>query len=252
MLKRVFAFLFSFLFFFPALSNASDTLKVYSAASMTNAINEVSAAFSAKTGIKVTPVYASSSSLARQIEKGAPADIYISANKKWVDYLISKDLFSSTDTKVIARNRLALITSVRSQIESFDIDNSDLWVKNLENSRLAIGQTNSVPAGIYGKQSLSNSGVWQQVERKLAPVNNVRVALALVEREEANLGIVYQTDAKISDRVTVLALFPEASHDPIVYPAAQLNQSEAAGAFYQFLSSDKASEIFAKFGFQGY
>jgi molybdate transport system substrate-binding protein len=133
---------------------------------------------------------------------------------------------------------------------AFNLDNGNEWLSRIKGSRLAVAQVESVPAGIYAKQSLTNLGVWKDLEAQTAPVSNVRLTLALVERQEANLGIVYKTDAQISDRVTIVSEFSGSLHNPIVYPAVQISDSESAADFYQYLSGAEARNILMNYGFK--
>ncbi|MDG3085492.1 molybdate ABC transporter substrate-binding protein [Vibrio hannami] len=249
MLKLIRSLFIALVVFFSA-SSAADSLKVYAASSMTNAIQDISKRFYDQTGIKVVTVFGGSASLARQIDKGAPADIYISANKKWMEYLIQKGTITSENATDIARNRLVVVAGANLSDEPFDSSNKQSWVSLTQNSRIAVGQTDSVPAGIYAKQSLQTLGVWEVLKSRLASANNVRFALALVERGETDIGIVYRTDALYSDAVTIITELPESSHDPIVYPAALVNESEDAQMFFKFLMRNDAKQVLNKYGFQ--
>lgn len=249
MYKAISHLLISILFATSFSTQAGDKIRLYAAASMTNVINEVIQSYKEQTDDKVIAVYAGSSSLARQIEKGAPADIYISANVKWVNYLIDKGMVYQDKADIVARNQLSLVKPANGKVEKFDLADAEQWVAALKNERLAVGQVDSVPAGIYAKQALSNLGVWQHVRSYTAPTNSVRVALALVERGEAALGVVYQTDAMVSNKVVILDTFPEQSHTPVQYPMAVISGSTAANKLAQFILSDKAQQIFEKYGF---
>ncbi|WP_375749887.1 molybdate ABC transporter substrate-binding protein [Vibrio sp. HN007] len=249
MYKLIRSLLIPLLILFSAQS-AAQNLKVYAASSMTNSIKEIGEKFKEKTGIKVITVFGGSASLARQIEKGAPADIYISANEKWMDYLIEKNVVKPTNSRDIARNRLVIVSGSKSGITEFSPEDKKNWMEVTKNSRLAVGQTDSVPAGIYAKQAMEFLGVWDEMKPRLAAANNVRFALALVERGETDIGIVYQTDAIYSDAVTSLAVLPEESHAPIMYPAARLTDSNESEQFYDFLFSDEANSVLNRYGFQ--
>ncbi|WCE32589.1 molybdate ABC transporter substrate-binding protein [Vibrio sp. SCSIO 43137] len=249
MYKAISHLFISILFAASCSVQAADKVRLYAAASMTNVINEVLQSYKAQSGDKVVAVFAGSSSLARQIEKGAPADIYISANVKWVDYLIDKGMVYRDKADIVARNQLSLVKPANGKVDQFDLANAEQWLAALKNERLAVGQVDSVPAGIYAKQALSNLGVWQQVRSYTAPTNSVRVALALVERGEAALGVVYQTDAMVSSKVVILDTFPEQSHTPVQYPMAVISGSKAANKLAQFILSDTAQQIFEKYGF---
>lgn len=229
-------------------SNAKEKLTIYAASSMTNAVTELVEQFEKQQDVVVTTVFAGSSSLARQLAHGAPADIFISANQKWAQYLVEQGVTKSDNVTNIAANNLVVITAKQNK-ESLDQSNTDSWLKLLGDSRLAIGQPDAVPAGMYAKESLQSMKLWEPLSDKLAPTNNVRIALALVERQEASLGIVYRTDALLSDKVTILATLPESSHQKITYPMATLNDRQLTEAFNQFVVSQSGKETLAKFGF---
>lgn len=228
---------------------AQDKLRIYAASSMTNAVNELVSEFEKQSSISATPVYAGTSSLARQIHQGAPADVFIAANEKWVNYLIEQKVINGDAVTNVAQNQLVVITPVNHQ-GSLDINDSASWLNYLQKGRIAIGQTNAVPAGIYAKESLESLGIWSAVERSLAPTNNVRIALALVERNEVPLGIVYKTDALMSEGVKIIARLPESSHSPIVYPMAQLNAKPQVEAFAQFMKTQQARNVLQRYGFE--
>ncbi|PTO84720.1 molybdate ABC transporter substrate-binding protein [Vibrio splendidus] len=228
---------------------AAEKLRVYAASSMTNAVNLLVEEFEKDHSVDVIPVYASTSSLVRQIERGAPADIFISANEKWMTYLVDRQLVSSDNVTNLCENELVLISPKESSI-SLDLSNGDQWAKLLTNERLAVGNTMSVPAGIYAKEALETLGVWDDVKTRLAPSNNVRMALALVERSEAKLGIVYKTDALLSKEVNLVSTFPSNLHTPIRYPVAKLSDKVVAEEFYTFLNSEKAKDTLNSFGFE--
>ncbi len=230
--------------------NATSNLKVYAASSMTNAINEIAQGFKDKFNITVTPVYGGSSSIARQIINGAPADVFISANTKWVDYLVNERVVNSDNVTELVRNSLVLIAPKSSSSDIFDLSNGNAWQVVLHDSRLALGEPNSVPAGMYAKESLTSMGVWEVVQNKIAPAKNVRLALALVERGEAPLGVVYKTDAQLSDKVKIITEFASDTHSAIVYPAALLSDSSESKQFFTYLKSDEAKTVFRQYGFQ--
>ncbi|MEZ8149746.1 molybdate ABC transporter substrate-binding protein [Vibrio splendidus] len=228
---------------------AAEKLRVYAASSMTNAVNLLVEEFEKDHSVDVIPVYASTSSLVRQIERGAPADIFISANEKWMTHLVDRQLVSSDNVTNLCENELVLISPKETPI-SLDLSNCDQWAKLLTNERLAVGNTMSVPAGIYAKEALETLGVWDDVKTQLAPSNNVRMALALVERSEAKLGIVYKTDALLSKEVNLVSTFPSNLHTPIRYPVAKLSDKVVAEEFYTFLNSEKAKDTLNSFGFE--
>lgn len=228
---------------------AAEKLRVYAASSMTNAVNLLVEEFEKNHSVDVIPVYASTSSLVRQIERGAPADIFISANEKWMTHLVDRDYVSSDNVTNLCENELVLISPKEDPI-SFDISKGEQWSELLNNERLAVGNTMSVPAGIYAKEALEKLAVWDDVKTRLAPSNNVRMALALVERSEAKLGIVYKTDALLSKEVNLVSTFPAELHTPIRYPVAKMSDQAVAQDFYTFLTSEKAKDILNSFGFE--
>ncbi|CAK2162273.1 molybdate ABC transporter periplasmic binding protein [Vibrio crassostreae] len=228
---------------------AAEKLRVYAASSMTNAVNLLVEEFEKDHSVDVTPVYASTSSLVRQIERGAPADIFISANEKWMTHLVDRKLVSSDNVTNLCENELVLISPKETSV-TLDLLKGNQWAKLLTNERLAVGNTISVPAGIYAKEALETLGVWDDVKTRLAPSNNVRMALALVERSEAKLGIVYKTDALLSKEVNLVLTFPSDLHTPIRYPVAKLNDKVVAEEFYTFLKSEKAKDTLNSFGFE--
>ena len=229
-------------------TNATEKLTIYAASSMTNAVADVVSEFEKHNDVKVTTVFAGSSSLARQLAHGAPADIFISANTKWAQYLVDQGVANGDNVTDIASNSLVVISGELKQ-GNFDVEDAEDWKSGLKNSRLAIGQPDAVPAGMYAKESLEALNIWPAVKDKLAPTNNVRIALTLVERKEASLGVVYRTDAQFSKKVEVLGTLPSSSHQPIIYPMAQLNERELTKAFSQFIQNDESKAILAKFGF---
>ncbi|MGF1753604.1 molybdate ABC transporter substrate-binding protein [Vibrio makurazakiensis] len=230
-------------------ANAEDTLRVYAASSMTNAITELSNSYTEAQGVNIVTVFGGSSSLARQIERGAPVDVFISANQKWVDHLVIQDVISPSNVSIFASNNLTLIAPKASNI-SFDVTDKSAWETNLKDQRLAIGQPESVPAGIYAKEALSTLNVWDSVSHNLAPTKNVRVALVLVELGEAPLGIVYKTDAMASDKVRVVHNFSDTLHSEITYPLAKVNESDSVDAFITYLKSEPAKQILNAYGFK--
>ena len=218
---------------------------VFAAASLKNALDEIAATYPAK----VVVSYGASSALAKQIENGAPADIFISADLDWMDYLDKKGLLAPGTRKELLGNRLVLIAPAKQPVKlqpapGFDVSSV------LKNGRIALAEPNSVPAGKYAKAAFEKLGVWQQISGKVAAAENVRAALLLVARGEAPLGVVYQTDARSEPNVMVAGVFPPHSHPPIVYPVAALKGARAgAPPFLEFLSRPQARAIFEKHGF---
>ena len=226
--------------------SVSANVTVYAASSLTNVMNDIVDAYQDETGERVRVSFAGSSSLARQIANGAPADIYLSANTKWMDYLIEQDQIETESKVDLLRNRLVLIAS-----KSTPKENTWQWFIGQKGFRIAMADPRHVPAGIYGKQSLEKQFRWLEVKDHIASGNNVRSALLFVERDEAPLGIVYKTDAMLSKEVTIVEEFPTDSHDPIVYPMAIIKNknSDKVTHFYRYLLSEKAKNIFTSYGF---
>jgi molybdate transport system substrate-binding protein len=193
--------------------------------------------------------YGASSALARQVEAGAPADAFFSADTDWMDYLQTRSLIDNGSRHTVLGNRLVLISPADSTV-TVKIKPHFALAKLLGGGRLATGNPDSVPVGRYAKIALTNLGVWSEVQAQIAPADNVRAALALVARGEAPLGIVYRTDAVVEKKVRIVAEFPASSHEPIVYPAAvTAHAHDGAADFVKFLSSPTAQAIFAKDGF---
>ncbi len=226
----------------------AQELTVFAAASMKNALDDVDAAWKAGGGAAVAASYASSSTLAKQIEQGAPADVFISADRQWVDYLAERGLIDTP--RDLVGNRLVLITS-KDNPATIDIRPGFDLQGILGAGRLAVGDPSNVPAGIYAKEALSKLGVWSWVKDWLAPAADVRGALALVSRGEAPLGIVYETDAKVDPNVRIAGVFPEDTHAPIRYPVTVVKASKKpdAAKFVAFLSTPAAAAIFTRYGF---
>lgn len=226
---------------------------VFAAASLTDAMEAAGAAYEEKTGERVRFSFASSSTLARQIEAGAPAGIYASANEQWMDYLEERDLIDA-DTRVSPiSNGLVLIAPKNAEMETIEItSDTDLLGLLGSGERLAVGDPDHVPAGIYAKQSLEALGFWEEIAPRLARADDVRAALALVSRGEAPLGIVYSTDAAIDERVKVVGRFPVDSHKPITYPFALVRgeESETINALFEFLTGEEALAIYERYGFE--
>jgi molybdate transport system substrate-binding protein len=223
---------------------------VFAAASLKNALDAVNKACASEVGEEATISYAASSALAKQIENGAPADVFISADLDWMKYLHDRKLVKpDTETKLLG-NAIVLVAPKDSTATADIKKGFDLAVL-LGDGRLAMGEVKSVPAGKYGKAALESLGIWPSVESKLAQAENVRAALKLVATGEAAAGIVYATDAVAEPGVKVIGTFPEDSHPPIVYPVAQTAASRDAEtpAFLKCLQSAKAADIFKGQGF---
>jgi molybdate transport system substrate-binding protein len=224
---------------------------IFAAASLKDALDAVNAAWVKNGGKPAVISYAASSTLAKQIEEGAPADLFISADQDWMNYLAERKLIDESTRFDLLGNDLVLIAPKSSSasteiVASFPLD------KLLGDGKLAMANTDSVPAGKYGKAALTKLGVWDSVKDKIAQADNVRAALQLVSRGEAPLGIVYGTDAKADPNVKVLGIFPEDSHPPIVYPVAVLAKTANADAraFEDFLKGSVAKSVFEAQGFK--
>ncbi len=230
---------------------AQDTLTVFAAASMRSALDEVDKAFTAKTGVTMTASYAASSALAKQIAQGAPADVYISANVKWMDFLADKKLVAHGARVDLLGNRLVLIAPKESKLDHVNIGKGFDLAKLAGKDRIAVADTKAVPAGLYAKAALQSLGAWQATEPRLAQAENVRATLAYVARGETPLGIVYATDAKVEPKVKVVGVFPAGSHPPIIYPVAQVagGRSAHGKAYLDFLQTPAAKAIFERYGF---
>ncbi len=229
---------------------ASAKVTVFAAASMTDALQQIAEQYkSEKASNEVVFSFASSSTLAKQIEEGAPADLFISASNKWMKYLSDKNLTVKETEKVLAGNELVLIAPAKSA-NLVDIAKGE-WIKGLKDSYLSVGDPAHVPAGQYAEESLTKLNLWDQVKDKLARAKDVRGALALVERAEAPYGIVYSTDAKVSKDVKAVGVFPKDSYKPVEYPVAILKDHDNADTrdFLNYLESSTAKKIFVEYGF---
>lgn len=223
---------------------------IFAAASLKDAMDACARQFSVAHGGHIKTSYASSSVLARQIEAGAPADIFISANEKWMDDVAAKGGIDAASRVDLLGNNLVLIAPRSSKARIAIVPGMDL-IKYLGSGRLAMGDPDYVPAGIYGKAALTSLGIWESVKDRLARAENVRAALALVSRGEVPLGIVYGSDAVADHTVRRVAAFPAGSHPPITYPAALVKGSSNAGAraFFDYLKTPAAAAIFQRYGF---
>ncbi|UOV02676.1 molybdate ABC transporter substrate-binding protein [Pseudoxanthomonas mexicana] len=236
----------------PTAARAQDDagITVFAAASLKEALDDAAAAYRKQTGVPVRVSYAASSALARQIEQGAPADVFFSADLEWMDYLQQRNRLDVATRRSLLGNRLVLIAPRASKAQ-VDLKRPATLLAALGDGRLAVGQTRTVPAGKYAKASLESLSLWNGVRPRLAESESVRAALMLVARGETRLGIVYASDAKAEPDVRVVAIFPEDSHPPIVYPVAALRGARAAQAarFVQWLASPAADALFTKRGF---
>ncbi len=227
---------------------STDTIKVYAAASLTNALNALKAQYEKNHDVSIKTSFAGSATLAKQIEAGAPAHLFASADQQWMNYVQKRRLIQSGSRRDLLSNRLVLIAP-KNQTISVKLD-AGVVNPALLNGRICTGDPASVPVGVYAKAALQKLGWWSALEKNIVATDDVRTALAFVERAECAFGIVYETDAKISEKVTVVARFPAHLHPPIVYPFALLpNASTAAQGFFQYLQSAEAQVIFNQYGF---
>jgi molybdate transport system substrate-binding protein len=229
---------------------AAQKIVVFAAASLKNALDTVNAEFTSQTGTSVSASYAASSTLMKQIENGAPAEVFVSADEDWMNYGTERDLITKDSRVDLLGNELVLITPAKSPIGTVTIGPNFDLAALVGDDRIVTADVRSVPAGKYAKAALEKLGLWQSVAPKLAMAENVRAALTLVARGEAVLGIVYLTDAKVEPRVKVIGTFPDDSHPPIVYPAALTLAAQAeAERYLAFLRSALARGIFESYGF---
>ena len=229
------------------LPHAEDkTITVFAAVSLTNALDDVDTAFTKQSGIKVVVRYGASSALAKQIEQGAPANVFASADLQWMDYCARK---KATRVNLLG-NKLVLIAAKDAKIDHVTIGPGFDLAKLAGDSRVATGDVREVPVGLYAKAALERLGAWAAVEPKMAMAENVRLALGLVARGEVPLGIAYETDAKIEPAVKIIGVFPDDTHDPIIYPVAlTANAKTDAVRYLSFLRSQTAKSVFEKYGF---
>lgn len=228
----------------------AEDITVFAAASLKTALDQAVAEWNMDAKEQVVVSYAGSSALAKQIQQGAPADVFISAAVEWMDLLQQQDLIRADSRVDLLGNSLVLIAYQAENSDATIGPDFDLTAK-LNGGKLAMALVDSVPAGVYGKQSLSSLGLWDAVKDNVAQADNVRAALALVATGEAPLGVVYATDAVAEPDVGVIGKLPADSHDPIVYPAALISDSSNAGAesFLEYLRGDVAGQAFSGQGF---
>jgi molybdate transport system substrate-binding protein len=230
---------------------AQESITVFAAASLKNALDDSNATFTKATGVKVTASYAASSALAKQIENGAPADVFISADLQWMDYAAEHKLIKPDSRVNLLGNRLVLIAAKDSKIDKVTIAKPFDIAKLAGDGRIAVADVKAVPAGVYAKAALESLGAWAAAEQKLAMAENVRATLAFVARGETPVGIVYETDAKVELKVKIVGVFPESSHPPITYPVAATAATTNSGAarYLDFLRGSAAKAIFERYGF---
>jgi molybdate transport system substrate-binding protein len=235
----------------PGIAQARENVMIFAAASLKNALDEIAATWSKDTGKPAPRIsYAASPALAKQLEQGAPADLFISADLDWMDYAAGKNLIKADSRFNLLGNKIVLIVPKDSKTTTLAIKGVDLAAA-LAGGRLSMANVEAVPAGKYGKAALEKLGAWNSVKDSIAQAENVRAALLLVARGEAPLGIVYSTDAASDPNIRIVATLPEDSHPPIIYPAALTKESKSADAkaFLDFLRSAKARASFEKQGF---
>ncbi|CAA7611679.1 molybdate transporter subunit; periplasmic-binding component of ABC superfamily [Candidatus Terasakiella magnetica] len=234
-----------------AQAQAEDVV-VFAAASLTNALDEIGARFNARTGGKMVASYAASSALAKQVEQGAPAHLFASADLKWMDYLADKKLIAPATRINLLGNTLVLVAPLDSTLNRIELTAKTDIAALAGAGRIATGNPEAVPVGLYFKQAMERAGQWDAVAAKIAGADSVRAALAFVERGEVPLGVVYATDAAVSKRVKVVGVFPDSLHDPIVYPFALVagKETAAAKALLDFIRGPEAKGVFATYGFK--
>ena len=232
-------------------ATAAERITVFSAASLQESLDAVADLWTERSGQPVVISYAASSALARQIEQGAPADVFVSADLAWMDYLQARRLVDPATRTPLLRNRLVVIAPARTGPAALALEAGELKAALGPRGRLALAETTGVPAGRYARQALEALGLWPAVADRRAEADDVRAAMAFVARGEAPLGIVYATDARAEPKVRVVADIPAASHAPIVYPVARIASAPAARAdrFLRFLSGPEARAVFERAGF---
>ncbi|WP_373820363.1 molybdate ABC transporter substrate-binding protein [Glaesserella sp.] len=227
----------------------AENITVFAASSMTNVLQQIAEEYKKQyPEDTITFSFAGSSTLAKQIEQDAPADIFISADKKWMDYVAEKQPEKTKNIMTLVGNELVLIAPVNSTLKVASV--KEINFKNtIGDSYLAVGDDN-VPVGRYAKEALTNLNVWGDVEKRLSKAKDVRAVLSYIERGELPLGIVYSTDAKVSDKVKIVAIFPQESYGEVVYPAATLGDKAESKRFLDYLSGPQAKVVFEKAGFK--
>lgn len=248
-IKTFYQLVLACLIAFSAQAHANENVTIFAAASLTNALTEIVHLYTQQSGVIVQKSFGSSGTLAKQIEQGAPADLFISADTQWMDYLRNKHVIDEKTVFNLLGNELVLISP---KGKSFNITMTQSFkFSGAFSGKICTGDTLSVPVGIYAKQALTHLNWWRTVQHRLVGTQDVRAALALVERGECDVGVVYKTDAIGSEKVEIIGTFPNNSHDPIVYPLSMTQQaSPEAKKFYAFLKSEQVKYIFKKFGFQ--
>lgn len=228
---------------------AKPPMLVFAAASLTNVLGDLSKAFESSTGTPLKLSFAASSVLARQIEAGGKADVFISADQEWMDYLQARNLIDKSSRRNLVGNRLVLIAPADSKLELGIAPGFDL-AGALGKGRLATGDPDTVPVGRYARSALTSLGIWDEIQDRLVRADNVRSAMMFVARGEVPLGIVYNTDALVDSKVRIVDTFPANSHPPITYPAAVIKGARGeAATFVAFLTGPEAADTWKKAGF---
>lgn len=232
-------------------AQAAETATVFAAASLKNALDNAGKAFTAQSGIELKASYAASSALARQIESGAPADLFASADLEWMDYLAKKNLIRPETRVNLLGNRIVVVAPKDAKTADVPFTAESFAAALGPDGRLATGEVNSVPIGKYAKAAFEKLGLWTGIQPRLAQADNVRAALLLVSRGEAPLGVVYESDAKSDPGVKIVGIFPADSHPPVVYPFAVTAEARGEGAarFLDFLKGAAARPFFEAQGF---
>lgn len=232
-------------------AQAAETATVFAAASLKNALDNAGKAFTAQSGIELKASYAASSALARQIESGAPADLFASADLEWMDYLAKRNLIRSGSRVNLLGNRIVVVAPKDAKTTDVPFTAEGFAAALGPDGRLATGEVNSVPIGKYAKTAFEKLGLWSGIQPRLAQADNVRAALLLVSRGEAPLGVVYESDARSDPGVKVVGVFPADSHPPVVYPFAVTAEAKGDGAarFLDFLKGAAAKPFFEAQGF---
>ena len=226
------------------------TLIVFAAASLKNALDDVNTAYTAKSGIKIAASYAASSALAKQIEQGAPADLFASADSDWMTYAIQKNTIKEGTRVDLLGNKLVLIAPKDSDVTTVSIGSGFDLARLVGDGKIATGDVQAVPVGKYAKAALEKLGSWNTAAPKFAMADNVRAALTLVARNEAAFGIVYETDARVEPGVKIVGAFPPDSYPPVVYPfALTVTAKPEAADYLGFVRSSSSKAIFEKYGF---
>ncbi len=244
-------FLGTFFYWNPIQAEQRESLLIFAAASLKDALEEIVDHFEIQTGEKATVSFAASSVLARQIQAKAPADIFISADQKWMDYVVEKSVVNRETLKIIALNSLVIIGS-NETTKQISLNSPNSFIDALGEERFAVGDPSHVPSGRYAKMAFESLKIWDEIENKIVPADNTRVALALVARNEVPLGVVYESDAQSDRRVQVLANFDEDLHPAIIYSAVatKIGDSLRAEKFIKFLTSEVSRKSLLDAGFQ--